>query len=146
MKNLRQYIKNKIRDYLTENKNEIFTNGEKTILISFYRNLIFNKIRNTELYKKYNGSTIPYEFSEENWVMLLNGMKDSRLNITIPLNNHIKKLEQQIKTPISTEFNPSTGTFLGFIDEPEKEASIKKTKLEINLLKKFIDSFNKNIL
>jgi len=141
MENLKQFIKTTIREFLNENRLNDFNEQEKAELISFYRNHIFDRVRGTELYKKYNGSTIPYGFNQNSWNLLLNGIRDSGLDVNIVLNNRIKRLQEYIKKQISTDFNPSTGEFVGFIDKEEKEQSIKKVKDEISLLKKFVINF-----
>lgn len=145
MKDLKQFIKTTIREFLNENKTDVFNIDEKTSLISFYRNRIFDKVRGSDLYKKYNGSTIPYEFSEDRWKLLLQGIKESGLNVYDALNERIKRLEKEINTPISQEFNPSTGEFLGFINQEEKEQAINKTKNDIKLIKKFVKISNQNV-
>ena len=142
MKDLRQFISTTIREFLNENKTDIFNKDEKEALISIYRNRLFDKVRGSDLYKKYNGSTIPYEFNEDRWKLLLQGIKESGLNVYKALEEKIKRLEKEINTPISQEFNPSTGEFLGFIDQEEKKQSINKTKNDIELIKKFVNYFN----
>jgi hypothetical protein len=145
MKDLKQFIKTTIREFLNENKINDFNEQEKSEIISFYRNYIFDKVRGTELYKKYNGGTIPHGFSQNSWDLLLNGIRDSGLDVNIVLNNKIKRLQEYIKKQIITDFNqnfnPSTGEFVGFINKEEKEQSIKKVKDEISLLKKFVINF-----
>ena len=53
MKDLRQFISTTIREFLNENKTDIFNKDEKEALISIYRNRLFDKVRGSDLYKKY---------------------------------------------------------------------------------------------
>lgn len=113
-----RFIKQTIQEFLNENKTDIFNKDEKEILISIYRNRLFDKVRGSDLYKKYNGSTIPMgEFSEGSWKLLLQGIKESGLNVYEVLDKKIKILQKQINTPISQEFKPS----VDFLDQEEKK-------------------------
>jgi len=148
MKDLKKFIKTTIREFLNENITTIFTEEEKTFIISVYRNNIFTKVRGTDLYKKYNGSTIPYEYNENSWNLLLNGIKESGIDIKSPLEHYLKKLKKTISEPIIDSedmiknFNPSTGEFpSGFSTDDEKNYTVNKINEEIKIIKKFIEYY-----
>ncbi len=110
---------------------------EKTKIISFYRGGIFTKARGKDLYKKYNGSTIPYEYSDKSWNLLLEGIKELGIDKEIVINEQIDRVKKNESTEISQNFDPSTGQFEGFVDESEKQSSIEYVIKNIELLKKF---------
>jgi len=150
MKDLRKFIKTTIREFLNENITTEFTEKEKALIISVYRNSIFTKVRGTELYKKYNGGTIPYEYNENSWNILLNGIKESGIDIKSSLEYYIEKLKKTISEPIIDSkdmiknFNPSTGEFpSGFSTDYEKNYTVNKINEEIKIIKKFIEYYKK---
>lgn len=115
---------------------------DKKKIFRMLRGTLIDSVRNTPEYEKYNGKTLAVDnFSEESFELLLQGLEENNIDIKPQLDNLNKTLEEQISqeviptgADVMDYFNPSTGMFLAFTSEQEKENSLQNTKHSLELL------------
>lgn len=126
------------------------SNDEKKELYTLLRSPLFNKIRNTKEYEKYNWWILPaHEFSEENFNLLITWIKNNNINTDHILYEFERSKELSEKYDIIKEwevfsfFDPKSWELKGYASNEEKKLWLEQIQHKINLFRFFKESERK---
>lgn len=122
-----------------EDNKKASENYNKELFYLSVRDVLIDAVRNTELYERYNGRTLRSGNSSD-INTLLQGIKESNLNLNTIVSKLDKRIEEELKKPISSNFNPSTGMFEGYLSEEEKNNFVNKLKNQKKSVEDYLNS------